>query len=291
MPNRILKESICYSENVDSLTLFQEVFFYRLIVNCDDYGRLDARTKVLSSKLFPLRDVKDNQIKDALAALVDAELVTVYESDGHIYLQMNTWDRHQNIRAKKSKYPQLDDTCKHLNADDIRCNHMNSDDIKCNQMNTNVPVIQSNPILSNTNPNTNPNPIRNPSSGGRKENALDELFDLFWDVYPRKESKLNARKAFDKIKPDRELFETMVQSIQKWKLSAQWQDSQFIPYPASWLNQRRWEDEIPAPSSQQKPQRILPAQDFQQRDYSGVEDDMMASLAREMAEAKARGEL
>ena len=42
MPNRIIKESICTSCEIDSLTPEQEVFFYRLIVNCDDYGRMDA---------------------------------------------------------------------------------------------------------------------------------------------------------------------------------------------------------------------------------------------------------
>ena len=115
---------------------------------------------------------------------------------------------------------------------------------------------------------------------------------MFWDNYPRKESKPAARKAFEKIKPDYALTEQIVESVQKWKLSLQWRENggQFIPYPASWLNQRKWEDDIPT-VSQQKPQRILPAQDFQQRDYSSVEDDMMASLAREMAEAKRRGEV
>ena len=299
MPNRILKESVCYSENIDGLTLFQEVFFYRLIVNCDDFGRLDARTKVLSSKLFPLRDVDDGKVLDALAALVSAELITVYEVEGHPhpFLQMNTWDRHQNIRAKKSKYPELDSNCKQLNSDDIRCMQMNSNEFKCMQMNTNVPVIQSNPIQSN--PNTNPNPMRNPSPVRRKETDLDELFNMFWDNYPRKESKPAARKAFEKIKPDRALTEQIVESVQKWKQSSQWSenDGQFIPYPASWLNQRKWEDE-PQPQRHGsgkydflKEKRVLPAQDFQQRDYSSVEDDMMASLEREMAEAKRRGEV
>ena len=55
MPNRIIKESICTSDSINQLTPFQEVFFYRLLVNCDDYGRLDARPEVLASKLYPLR--------------------------------------------------------------------------------------------------------------------------------------------------------------------------------------------------------------------------------------------
>ena len=43
MPNRILKESICRSEEIDSLSWFEEVLFYRLIVICDDFGRYDGR--------------------------------------------------------------------------------------------------------------------------------------------------------------------------------------------------------------------------------------------------------
>ena len=43
MPNRIIKESICRSEEIDSLSWFEEVLFYRLIVTCDDFGRYDGR--------------------------------------------------------------------------------------------------------------------------------------------------------------------------------------------------------------------------------------------------------
>lgn len=54
MPNRFLKDSICTSDNIDRLTAFQETFFYRLIVNCDDFGRMDARPKVLAAKLYQI---------------------------------------------------------------------------------------------------------------------------------------------------------------------------------------------------------------------------------------------
>ena len=122
MPNRILKESICASENIDRLSAFQETFFYRLMVNCDDYGRMDARPKILSARLFPLKEVRSNQIEDALRALTSAELVILYEVDGKPFLQMKTWDKHQQVRAKKSKYPSPDDsTCYQMIADDSKC--------------------------------------------------------------------------------------------------------------------------------------------------------------------------
>ena len=131
MPNRIIKESICTSENIDQLTEFQEVFFYRLMVNCDDFGRFDARLKLLASKLFPLRDIPTEKIAETLDALRDADLIVVYEVKGHPYLQMKTWDKHQQGRASKSKYPSFAESV--LHEDDISCNQLISDDINGNQ--------------------------------------------------------------------------------------------------------------------------------------------------------------
>ena len=63
MPNRIIKESICYSEDINALSAFEETVFYRLIVNCDDYGRLDGRMAFLRSRLFPLKDIRAEQLE------------------------------------------------------------------------------------------------------------------------------------------------------------------------------------------------------------------------------------
>lgn len=56
MPSRILRDSICKSESISELSWFEEVFFYRLIVNCDDFGRFDARPKIIKGEMFPLND-------------------------------------------------------------------------------------------------------------------------------------------------------------------------------------------------------------------------------------------
>lgn len=122
MPNRIIKESICTSDNIDSLSPFEEVCFYRLMVNCDDFGRFDARAKILSSRLFPLKNVTPEQMQTALDSLVNADLVTVYEVGGKPFLHLNSWERHQQTRATKSKYPAPDES---------NCNQLISDDSKC----------------------------------------------------------------------------------------------------------------------------------------------------------------
>ena len=140
MPNRIIKESICTSDTIDQLTWFEEVFFYRLIVNCDDYGRFDARLPILKARLFPLKSVTEKQISDALNKLSTVGIVTMYEHDGRPYLQLVTWDKHQQIRAKKSKYPAPEEACNQMISDDIKCprNPIQSEYVSKSESNTNT---------------------------------------------------------------------------------------------------------------------------------------------------------
>ena len=106
MPNRILKESICTSPTIEGLTWFEEVCFYRLLVQCDDYGRLDARPLILRSRLFPLReDIDADGVSAALSRLESVGLVAVYEAEGRPYLEICKWGTHQRVRNKRSKFP------------------------------------------------------------------------------------------------------------------------------------------------------------------------------------------
>lgn len=141
MPNRILKESIRESDSIDSLNWFQEVLFYRLIVSCDDYGRFDGRTSVIKNRLFPLKeDLTLKNVADAIQKLVSAGLVVLYEHDGKPFLYLPSWTAHQNVRAKRSKYPEPATICDNVNTSASRCNH---DEDNGTQLQGNVPVIQS----------------------------------------------------------------------------------------------------------------------------------------------------
>ncbi len=75
------------------------------------------------------------------------------------------------------------------------------------------------------------------------EETGTNLFNTFWTAYPRKVAKTTAQKAFNKLKVDDGLLTSILIALEKQKQSKQWQDKQFIPHPATWLNQRRWEDE------------------------------------------------
>jgi len=80
----------------------------------------------------------------------------------------------------------------------------------------------------------------------KKEERRDIYFDRFWESYPRKEAKQTAKRAFEKLNPDEALLQTMLEAIERFKGTAQWKEEngRFIPHPATWINQRRWEDEV-----------------------------------------------
>ena len=80
----------------------------------------------------------------------------------------------------------------------------------------------------------------------KRESDLPEGFEAFWEKYPRKTAKANALKAWAKLKPNAELATKIMQSVGYHCVCADWvkDGGQFIPHPATWLNGKRWEDEL-----------------------------------------------
>ena len=107
MPNRVIKESIKRSPQIDSLTWFEEVVFYRMIVTADDHGCLDGRIILLKNELFPTKEnITKKAIEDAVSKLVSVGLLCKYTVNGMPYLFFPTWEKHQRIRNKRRKFPE-----------------------------------------------------------------------------------------------------------------------------------------------------------------------------------------
>lgn len=105
-------------------------------------------------------------------------------------------------------------------------------------------AIPVNTQLCNTvNTNTPPTP---PQGEGVEHNEdSEDSFDSFWKIYPRKESKQNARKAWDKLKPSPALAEKIIKGVLIYAATRNGQRTRaVIPHPATFLNQRRWEQAI-----------------------------------------------
>lgn len=73
----------------------------------------------------------------------------------------------------------------------------------------------------------------------------ERRFAAFWEAYPKKVGKEAARKAWKRVKPDAALYERILRAVDAAKGCDQWcrEGGRFIPNPATWLNQGRWDDE------------------------------------------------
>lgn len=98
----------------------------------------------------------------------------------------------------------------------------------------------------NTINNTPPTPPRGAVGSEKKSSPYTQEFNEFWDAYPKKVGKGAAWKAWEGKKKIRPALPEILVAVKKQSNSSQWQKDggQYIPNPATWLNQARWDDEI-----------------------------------------------
>ena len=80
----------------------------------------------------------------------------------------------------------------------------------------------------------------------KRMNGSPNGFDAFYAAYPIHVKRSDAEKAWNKISPDDDLRSNIMAAVEQQRKSEQWtrDGGKFIPHPASWLNGRRWEDEV-----------------------------------------------
>ena len=86
-------------------------------------------------------------------------------------------------------------------------------------------------------------PYKSPK--GTVKASGEELFEEFWALYPRKVGKADARRKFARLNVDSILFEKIKATLNWQRKSDDWtqENGKYIPYPATWLNHGRWDDE------------------------------------------------
>jgi hypothetical protein len=155
MPTRYIKESICSSDDYNALTYFERDMFTRLIVTVDDYGRMDARASILRGRMFPLDEhVTNDLIERGLQHMSERCMVQLYIVDGRRYLLLAKWMKHQNPRAKESKYPEPPTVADEPIINTDTCIQTYTDANVSPQVSESVPVIDNrnrNSIIDNRN--------------------------------------------------------------------------------------------------------------------------------------------
>ena len=111
--------------------------------------------------------------------------------------------------------------------------------------------VSHNKINNNTLPPVVPQGGRPPEKKRRDKSEPDwkpERFEAFWRFYPpvngKRPCRQRAVRAWDKLRPDDETIARMGCALIRDLKSEMWQAGVGIPYASSWLNGRRWEDEV-----------------------------------------------
>ena len=258
MPDRLIRESWCSSSKIDRLTPFEETVFARLIVNCDDFGRIDGRIAVLRSKLFVIRQrMSLARIEAALQHLQEVGLIQCYTAEGAPYVQLIGWGDHQRIRAQRSRYPAPPDIrlantgvskayhpapAKSNTKDTVpagTCGQLPADACGCNE-------IQSNP---NPNSNHKSNPIgQAPPEEEEEEEMCQDAFQIFWNAYPKKRNKEKAWSAFMEARGHL-ILDELLKAIDEQSKALDWgiESNRYVPAPENWLKDQRWKEVVTPP--------------------------------------------
>lgn len=209
------------------------------LIAADDYGvmRCSAVTVQAVNDALAVRPAK--AIDRCLQSLIDCELLAVFEHQGDRYVCQLDWQEWQKVRyPRESSNPvppaELLAQCSEETRELFR------------MRSGNVSEVVQHPAGAGGRGEANGS--RLVADGDRPTataNGLRERFTRFWDAYPRKVGKDAAWRAWQKRRPSAELLGAMLQALEWQGRSPDWlkDRGRFVPHPATWLNQGRWQDE------------------------------------------------
>lgn len=230
------------------------LLFEGLWLLADKAGRLEDRPLRIKGELFPYRDCIDTE--GLLLWLASEGFITRYTVGTKRFIQVENFDKHQNPHRNEpeSVIPSVSDGC-----------------ITTDFGGTTSAILGSAPAdsLIPDSGSLIPDSLTPATPPALPTSPSDDLFPKFWKLYPNKKGKVAAEKAWKKHKVTDGLFALIAEGLAKQVLSEAWvkDGGKFVPHPATWLNGKRWEDEVkPASNVHQFPQSRHTG--FAERDYT-----------------------
>lgn len=260
---RNIKPGFFSNELLADLQPFDRLLFIGLWCLADREGRLEDRAKRIKMELFPC-DTYD--VEQGLNGLALAGFISRYCIEGQSVIEIDNFQKHQRPHGteKDSVIPDKDGylTVNQRKSNGVVTGESRKINVKEALNNVKETLSNVNPPLDNALIPDSPNPdslipdSKDLITDGDQLAVAEDLFPKFWKLYPNKKGKANAEKAWKKLKVTDELFTLIASGLAKQVVCAEWtkDGGQFIPHPATWLNGKRWEDEVkPASNVHQFP--------------------------------------
>jgi len=256
MRTRSIKPGFFNNDILGDLPPLTRILFIGLWCMADREGRLEDRPKRIKKELLGYDDVSSDDVSDMLQNLHDTGFIERYEAQGERYIQVMNFTKHQNphIKEKGSEIPppeaalqqpepvENDETCGEYEESTRQAPDNNS------ALPVQAPLVPGNrlPITDYLSPTPgNAHESAETETAEQKTSTSQKRFELFWAAYPKKVGKKEAQKAWKNAKVDSDLFDKIMNAIGRARVTEQWQrdKGRYIPNPATWLNQGRWDDE------------------------------------------------
>lgn len=228
---RTVKPEFWDSPSTARASLRARLFFIAMWNWADDYGVGTANPKALIGFAFPNDDdVTVTDFPTLRKEVADAFGVVFYEVDGRPFYAIPSWERHQRTERRANRHHPAP-------PDDITAGHA-----------TGAGTSEEHHGRSEQ-----PNGRSVVGTGEIGTGEIDTLvasaataddFATFWDIYPRKDAKgaaVRAWRAARKKASQQVIVAGARRAAAYWR--ARGTERQFIPHPASWLNAERWADE------------------------------------------------
>lgn len=227
---RNIKPAFFDNDILGSLDPLVRLLFIGLWCIADRDGRLEDRPRRIKKTLLGYDDATAEETNGMLEQLAETGFIIRYETGGEQYIQIVNFSKHQNpnMKEKASEIPpppgfEMGTYKEHSTS-----------------------TVQA-PCKSEEETAPQPTETEGNTEEGEVQKTLIEVrFAAFWDAYPNKKAKTNALKAWNKIKPNGDLFDKIMRAVDIQKRSEDWQreNGRFIPYPATWLNGGYWDNEV-----------------------------------------------
>ena len=225
---RSIKPEFWRSDDITALAWTERLLFIGLWSYVDDNGVGLDKLASITADLFAGDIERDSseafeRVSRGLQKLSDASRITRYTVEGKRFIHITNWDKHQRIdKPNKSRYP--------LPTRD-------------NAMSSEILAEPSRDAPESPAPGTGEQGNRGTVKKTYASPKVDDAFNEFWNLYPRKKGKDKAldslRKALKKTSLE-EIMSGLQATLPEWE----GKEPDFVPYPATWLNQGRWQDEV-----------------------------------------------
>ena len=248
MRSRNIKPGFFINSELAEVDFATRLLFIGLWCFADREGLFEWKPKKIHAAIFPY-DHGIN-VEKMLCNLMSLHLITCHDMVGRIPCFL----KHQRPHPHEAKSALTYDEDKvNENIESNQCHDMVN---HCHDMSLNVMKCQSDVLMLGCSDILNPDVINNPLTpkGGiaepeklprKKPTELSgiqkEQFETWWSVYPKKEAKKAAIKAWKSLNFSNGLFDKMMAAISIQKESRKYIEG-FAPNPATWLNGERWED-------------------------------------------------